>query len=270
MTLKRLAQDPKSGDCGYFSGYAAYMKFNHGAGCGVQAVTQHDVYRARNNYWVRHIRREDPGMVPAKMSQGLNYPRDMVTYLTSLGLRGYTGSRAKVGGFLQNPAELRSLLRTRASLPGNRSSLLLGINNPSLGHWIAVLGRSRSTGSASKRPMLKWGSRGDLVKALQKTLNSITPTQLAKLGEDGIFGRKTYGRVREYQKNTSKLKVDGVVGPKTWAALDAYISESIGIVYALYNSASPVGGNLFAIREGRLVKALAHNGVFYVVAHRGG
>lgn len=62
---------------------------------------------------------------------------------------------------------------------------------------------------------LKNGSRGDQVEELQALLN-------AKYGStleiDGIFGEKTEQAVKAFQK-ANGLTVDGVVGPKTWAAL---------------------------------------------------
>ena len=58
------------------------------------------------------------------------------------------------------------------------------------------------------RPMM----RGDDVKRLQKALN-FPETEI-----DGVFGKKTDIAVREFQKNHG-LKVDGKVGPATWAAL---------------------------------------------------
>ena len=57
--------------------------------------------------------------------------------------------------------------------------------------------------------MLKIGSRGEQVKELQKLLH-IYP--------DGIFGKLTDEAVREFQKENN-LKVDGIVGDKTWSVL---------------------------------------------------
>ena len=66
------------------------------------------------------------------------------------------------------------------------------------------------------RPTIRKGSKGDLVVTLQETLN--------KLGydcgkADGIFGAKTQDAVERFQKDHG-LGADGVVGYKTWTALD--------------------------------------------------
>ncbi len=42
---------------------------------------------------------------------------------------------------------------------------------------------------------------------------------------DGVMGRKTKRAVREFQ-GANGLKVDGKVGPKTWAALQKYLTTS--------------------------------------------
>ena len=66
---------------------------------------------------------------------------------------------------------------------------------------------------------LKQGAVGPDVAAMQLLLNTIPQTLLARLIEDGVFGRKTTARVIEFQKN-AKLVVDGVIGPQSWAMLD--------------------------------------------------
>jgi hypothetical protein len=71
-------------------------------------------------------------------------------------------------------------------------------------------------GGGGDRPMLRLGSRGDDVRTCQRRLN----LKGADLVEDGAFGPKTDGAVRSFQSSNG-LAADGVVGPLTWAALDA-------------------------------------------------
>lgn len=71
--------------------------------------------------------------------------------------------------------------------------------------------------SATGRPTLQQGSTGDAVKSLQRALNRWYP-QLRPLAEDGAFGPATRARVIYFQQR-SRLVSDGIVGPKSWAAL---------------------------------------------------
>lgn len=68
--------------------------------------------------------------------------------------------------------------------------------------------------------LLKNGSKGDAVKALQTDLNKIGYDCGAA---DGIFGSKTEAAVRAFQ-SAKGLKVDGIVGEATRAALDAALA----------------------------------------------
>lgn len=61
--------------------------------------------------------------------------------------------------------------------------------------------------------VLKYGSKGESVKKLQSFLNWYAN---ANLKIDGIFGKKTEGAVKHFQKNEG-LKVDGIFGKKSLA-----------------------------------------------------
>jgi peptidoglycan hydrolase-like protein with peptidoglycan-binding domain len=63
-------------------------------------------------------------------------------------------------------------------------------------------------------PTLRLGSKGDDVKYLQGLLNYHDYTVTV----DGIFGAKTEAAVKKFQKSRG-LKVDGIVGQKTWNEL---------------------------------------------------
>ena len=61
---------------------------------------------------------------------------------------------------------------------------------------------------------IRYGSRGDDVKELQKLLNN----KGHSLSVDGIYGEKTQSAVKQYQASQG-LKVDGITGKNTWSAL---------------------------------------------------
>jgi hypothetical protein len=68
--------------------------------------------------------------------------------------------------------------------------------------------------------VLKQGSRGPLIKHLQGRLNDIFPSY-SRLKEDGIFGPKLEAVIREFQRRTN-LTPDGEIGPKTRAMLKRF------------------------------------------------
>ncbi|HJF51105.1 MAG TPA: NlpC/P60 family protein [Brachybacterium paraconglomeratum] len=68
--------------------------------------------------------------------------------------------------------------------------------------------------SAVASEKLRWGSEGTAVEQLQSTLNE----HGASLSVDGKFGKLTHGAVKDFQRSQD-LQVDGIVGPKTQAAL---------------------------------------------------
>jgi hypothetical protein len=72
----------------------------------------------------------------------------------------------------------------------------------------------------SDTPTLQRGARGIAVERLQRMLNNQTGSALA---EDGIFGSLTEVVVRQFQ-TARGLVVDGIVGPRTWAALNEEVA----------------------------------------------
>ena len=72
-------------------------------------------------------------------------------------------------------------------------------------------GNIPATPTKPERRWLRYGARGMDVVVVQVHLGG---------SPDGIYGVKTRARVKAFQKRNG-LKVDGVVGPATWAAIDA-------------------------------------------------
>lgn len=79
--------------------------------------------------------------------------------------------------------------------------------------------------------ILKFGSKGEEAKILQRLLNCEI---------DGIFGKITEEAVKEFQRKNN-LTVDGIVGNNTWKALGVVkITRSINEII-LHCSATPEG-----------------------------
>ena len=80
---------------------------------------------------------------------------------------------------------------------------------------------------------IRRGSSGPDVVECQQDLIKLG-YDLSPYGADGKFGAKTEAAVKSFQSthvdpNTgNKLKVDGIVGPASWAALDAAVGPEPG------------------------------------------
>ncbi|MFI9362994.1 peptidoglycan-binding protein [Kitasatospora sp. NPDC053057] len=94
-----------------------------------------------------------------------------------------------------------------------------------IGSGVATAGSASAATSPSNlcgwwstsEPELSYGDSGNEVKALQCELyNSLAYNGPAV---DGQFGDQTLAAVKKFQ-TCEGLQVDGIVGPKTWAALD--------------------------------------------------
>ena len=73
--------------------------------------------------------------------------------------------------------------------------------------------------AADPHPVIKMGDSGPAVTRAQTRLNTHGAARPA-LTPDGAFGQRTHDAARQFQKVT-KLATDGVIGPATWARLEA-------------------------------------------------
>jgi hypothetical protein len=78
------------------------------------------------------------------------------------------------------------------------------------------------------KPKLQYGSQGNSVSEAQARLNLLMPNASPPLAVDGKFGSKTTARVKQFQRNRG-LVADGIVGAKTWAALDGTTPPKPGV-----------------------------------------
>jgi D-alanyl-D-alanine carboxypeptidase (penicillin-binding protein 5/6) len=96
--------------------------------------------------------------------------------------------------------------------------------------------------AAAVAQKLEVGASGDLVEALQRTLNArIKPSP--GIGTDGDYGPETENAVKAFQKQ-EHLKADGVVNAETWKALGPLVMDKEpapepGIVNAEKSQKSP-------------------------------
>jgi hypothetical protein len=89
----------------------------------------------------------------------------------------------------------------------------------SKGHTCVVLTDGDGAAAPTAHPTLRKGSNGSLVQTLQRELMALG-YELPKYRDDGDFGNETLKAVKAFQTD-ARLVVDGIVGPKTWAALAA-------------------------------------------------
>lgn len=104
-----------------------------------------------------------------------------------------------------------------ATAPDYVTTIMSIIRKNDLTQYDRVVTGITSAVQAVKRATLKRGSRGADVTYLQQRL---TAKGYGVGAIDGIFGQKTLEAVKAYQAEHG-LKVDGIVGAKTWASLAA-------------------------------------------------
>jgi len=154
---------------------------------------------------------------------------------------------------LADPTEWNGIIgpKTWAQL-----DLLTGTGTPSTSAaFPSPAGQSRSCSGGSRReegesetvplggskPTIRRGSRGPAVREAQGKLNAVHARQLAAgapglpacpLTEDGIFGDNTFKAVRAFQQlafPSQPQEWDGIVGPKTWVALERFTVRPIPV-----------------------------------------
>lgn len=139
------------------------------------------------------------GTVPAKLRAAIS------AQARALGLRwggDYTGRKDEM-----HFEVIVSLAKARELVAALQGGKLSG----------AAAAASAHIPSVAAHPTIRKGSKGDVVRQLQLTLNRWYP-RLPALATDGVFGPATEARVR-YLQSAAKLTVDGIVGPKTWRTL---------------------------------------------------
>ena len=109
--------------------------------------------------------------------------------------------------------------------------------------------------------ILKLGSRGNEVKALQGKLN---------LKADGIFGPITEEAVKDFQRSNG-LEVDGVVGANTLSKLNLSVNKRNIKELIVHCSATPEGKDysVDTIRQWHLQRGFSDIGYHYVVYRDG-
>ena len=109
--------------------------------------------------------------------------------------------------------------------------------------------------------VLKLGSRGNEVKALQEKLN---------LKADGIFGPITEEAVKDFQR-TNGLEVDGIVGADTLSKLNLSVNKRNIKELIVHCSATPEGKDFTVsqIKQWHLQRGFSDIGYHYVIYRDG-
>ena len=109
--------------------------------------------------------------------------------------------------------------------------------------------------------ILKLGSRGNEVRALQEKLN---------LKADGIFGPLTEEAVKDFQRSNG-LEVDGIVGADTLSKLNLLVNKRTIKELIVHCSATPEGKDysVDTIRQWHLQRGFSDIGYHYIIYRDG-
>lgn len=101
-------------------------------------------------------------------------------------------------------------------------------------------------------PTLRKGDKGDYVSILQNKL-LVRGYKLPRFGADGDFGNETLEAVKQFQRDHG-LTADGVVGAKTWGALESNTEKVILYTAIVKGVTKAVGDEIIAKYGGTLSK----------------
>lgn len=91
-------------------------------------------------------------------------------------------------------------------------------------HFAQSSAAASEAGDGAKPPVLQIGATGELVEALQRTLNARTAPS-SHLSVDGDFGPGTQAAVQDFQRS-QRLDASGVVDRATWDALGPLMMDA--------------------------------------------
>lgn len=154
-------------------------------------------------------------------------PGDQIFFTNATGTICHTGLVETVTGDRVTTIEGNSADQVRRCNYAREYSRIAGYGRPD---WSLAADVPETPAEPAPEPAahstLSLGSTGPEVKTLQARLLALGYA-LPLYGVDGDFGPETETAVRAYQR-ANGLEVDGIVGPTTWAKLDADGAAMIG------------------------------------------
>lgn len=125
-----------------------------------------------------------------------------------------------------------------------------------------------STPTSSDHPTLRKGDRGEAVARMQQLLIKVG-YNFSPWGADGIWGNYTDNVVKAFQSKTG-LSVDGICGPKTWAALESFKPSNNQSYTAKVTARSGLNVRKEPNTRSKIVNTLVYNGVYTIVEEQNG
>lgn len=177
-------------------------------------------------------------------------PGDQVFFKNRVGEICHTGIVEELGNGWIQTIEGNAQDMVGRHVYNNGDSYIAGFGRP---NW-ALASDEPSPAPAPSHPTLKYGSNGKAVREMQEILIALG-YKLPKFGADGDFGSETEKAVKAFQ-NAKGLEVDGIVGPLTWAALEAAFEES-GKAQHVKDDATGQNYIIYTVKKGDTLSRIA-------------